>query len=188
MKKIVTLILLTIMMMSMTSCSNSGGNKSSGWSLQKTFTYNDISKWQAMKTPNEGSGSGSVIETNTTDKFTTIKAADDGWGGVESDYFEIDLEKDPMILIQIFENPDNYKWGLKLLPENPISDHEWGLYLVPDNNLKWNKYAGVDVKSTLGEDFIAIYGTKIKAKLWVYAAGGNEGTVSVSEIKLVNTK
>ncbi len=158
------------------------------WTVQETFSYDEIAKWESMKTPTEGSGSGSVVETNTTDGFVTVQAAEDGWGGVESDYIELDLEKEPMILAQIFENPDGSKWGLKVVPENASEDHQWGLYLVEDNNLKWNKYAGVDVTSVLDEDFQAVYGTKVKVKLWAFAAGGPESTVSISEIKVVNTK
>jgi hypothetical protein len=118
----------------------------------------------------------------------TIKAAADGWGGVESEYFEIDLSKEPIILAQIFENPDGYNWGMKIVPENPIADHEWGLYVINDNNLKWNKYAGANLAQALGDDFKDIYGEKSKIKIWIYPAGGPEGTVSVSEIVVVNTK
>ena len=77
---------------------------------------------------------------------------------------------------------------MKVVPENPIEDHEWGLYIIPDNNLKWNKYAGVDLKEALGDDFTDIYGEQCNIKLWIYPAGGPEGTVSVSEILVVNTK
>lgn len=160
----------------------------SGWTQVQEFTYKDIASWGSMQTPSEGSGAGSVVATNDADGYVTIQAAADGWGGVESDYFEIDLSKEPMILAQIFENPDGYNWGMKVLPENPIADHEWGLYIIPDNNMKWNKYAGVDLKDALGDDFIDIYGEKCNIKLWIYPAGGPEGTVSVSEILVMNTK
>ncbi len=93
-----------------------------------------------------------------------------------------------MILAQIFENPDGYNWGMKVVPENPIADHEWGLYIINDNNLKWNKYAGVKLSEALGDDFKDIYGEQCKVKIWIYPAGGPEGTVSVSEILVVNTK
>ena len=158
------------------------------WTVTQDYNYDQIAKWGTMKTPNEGSGSGSAVDTNTSEGFVTIKAADDGWGGLESDYIELDLDKDPMILVKIFENPDGSNWGLKVVPENAIEDHQWGFYLVPDNNLKWNKYAGVDVNDVLDEDFKAIYGSKVKVKLWVFAAGGPESTVSVSELKVINTK
>lgn len=158
------------------------------WTVAQSFSYDQIAKWESMKTPTEGSGSGSVVETNTSEGFATIKAADDGWGGVESEYIELDLEKEPMLFAQIFENPDGSNWGIKVVPENAIEDHQWGLYIVPDNNLKWNKYAGANLCDVLDEDFQAIYGTKVKVKIWVFAAGGPESTVSVSELKIINTK
>ncbi|MDD4111734.1 MAG: hypothetical protein PHC56_01730 [Herbinix sp.] len=191
MKKAKLVALLLGMTLLFAACDKKAAETNAGtdtWTVQETFTYEQIAKWGTMKTPVEGSGSGSVVETNTSDGFVTIKAADDGWGGVESGYIELDLEKEPMIFAQIFENPDGSKWAMKIVPENAIEDHEWGLYLIPDNNLKWNKYAGVDVKSVLDDDFTAIYGTKVKAKIWILAAGGPESIVSVSEIKIINTK
>lgn len=179
--------LLVSMVLVLTACSG-GASKGETWDVEKSFSCQEIAKWETMKTPNQGSGSGSVTEENTEDGFVTIKAADDGWGGLESEYIELDLDKDPMVLIKVFENPDGSNWGLKVVPENPIEDHAWGMYLIPDNNLKWNKYAGVDVNSVLDDDFKAIYGSKFKVKLWVFAAGGPESTVSVSEIKVLNTK
>lgn len=77
---------------------------------------------------------------------------------------------------------------LFFLAMTAIADHEWGLYVINDNNLKWNKYAGVDLREALGDDFIDIYGEQCKIKLWIYPAGGPEGTVSVSEILVLNTK
>lgn len=192
MRKVKIAGLVLGMALMLTACGTNGTKKADAgletWTVTENFSYDEIAKWGTMKTPSEGSGSGSAVETNTTDGFVTIKAADDGWGGLESDYIEIDLEKEPMIFAQIFENPDGSNWGLKIVPENAIEDHQWGLYLVPDNNLKWNKYAGVKVTDVLDEDFQAIYGTKVKVKLWVFAAGGPESTVSVSELKVINTK
>lgn len=189
MKKIKMAALLMTMVFVITACNNNSSNDGKGtWKVTDTFSYSDIAKWNTMKTPSEGSGSGSAIETNTKDGFVTIKAADDGWGGLESSYLEIDLDKEPVIIAKIYENPDGSNWGMKIVPENAIEDHAWGLYLVPDNNLKWNKYAGVDLTSVLDDDFRAIYGSKFKVKIWIYAAGGPESTVSVSEIKLFNTK
>lgn len=162
--------------------------KVTGWTTVQDYTYEDIASWPSMQTPTEGSGSGSVIETNETDGYVTIQAAADGWGGVESDYFEIDLSKDPIVLARIFENPDGCTWGMKVVPEDPMEDHEWGVYVIPDNNLKWNTYAGVKLKDALGQDFIDIYGEQCNIKLWIYPAGGPEATVSVSEILIMNTK
>lgn len=187
-KKVIALMGAIALTFGMTACGSGAGSKETTWNVAEEFSYTEIAEWKGMQTPTEGSGTGSVAEKNDTDGFVTIKAADDGWGGLESGYIEIDLSKDPILFAQIFENPDGYVWGMKIVPENPIEDHEWGLYVIPDNNLKWNKYAGVDLKSVLGDDFVAIYGEKSKVKIWLYAAGGPEGTVSVSNILLVNTK
>lgn len=189
MRRTKALALVLGMALLFTGCgAGSADAGSETWTVQETFGYDEIAEWKPMETPTEGSGSGSVIETNTTDGFVTIQAAEDGWGGVESGYIELDLEKEPMIFAQVFENPDGCKWGLKVVPENATEDQAWGLYLIEDNNLKWNKYAGVKVTSVLDEDFQAVYGTKVKVKLWAFAAGGPEATVSISEIKVVNTK
>lgn len=187
-KRVIAIMGVIALTLGLTACGSGAKSGGNSWQVVNEFSYTDIADWGAMQTPSEGSGSGSVTETNTTDGFVTIKAADDGWGGLESDYIEIDLSKDPILFAQIFESPDGYTWGMKIVPENPIEDHEWGLYVIPDNNLKWNKYAGVDLKSMLGEDYIALYGEQSKVKIWIYAAGGPEGTVSVSDIILVNTK
>lgn len=189
MKKRIALVVVAVVLVlgGLTGCGNTSNTKG-GWTELQKFTYKDISGWKSMKTPSEGSGAGTVEATNDAEGFVTIKAAADGWGGVESGYFEVDLTKEPIILAKIFENPDEYKWGMKVLPENPISDHEWGLYIIPDNNLKWNKYAGVSLKEVLGQDYIDVYGEKGKMKLWIYPAGGPDATVSVSEILIMNTK
>lgn len=189
MKKLLALGLVLVMAASLLAgCGSKKADSKGGWSVVKQFSYKDIASWGTMQTPSEGSGSGSVDGVNDTDGYVTIKAASDGWGGLESGYFEIDLSKEPMILAKIFENPDGYNWGMKVVPENAIEDHEWGFYIMPDNNLKWNKYGGANLKEALGDDFISIYGEKCKVKLWIYPAGGPEATVSVSEILLLNTK
>lgn len=189
MKKLLALGLTLVMAVSLlTGCGSKKADSKGGWSVVKEFGYKDIASWGTMQTPSEGSGSGSVDGVNDTDGYVTIKAAADGWGGLESGYFEIDLSKEPMILAKIFENPDGYNWGMKVVPENAMEDHAWGFYIMPDNNLKWNKYAGVNLKEALGDDFISVYGEKCKVKLWIYPAGGPEAVVSVSEILLINTK
>ncbi len=186
-RSIITIIaVVCLLAIGLTACGKPA--ETNGWSVVHEFSYKDIASWQSMKTPVEGSGAGTVGATDDASGFTTIKAASDGWGGVESDYFEIDLAKDPMILAKIFECPDGSKWGMKILPENAIEDHQWGLYIVPDNTMKWNCFAGVDLKSALGEDFVSIYGEQCKVKIWIYPAGGPDTTVSVSEIMVVNTK
>lgn len=140
-KKLLALGVAAVMLAGcLTACGNDGGTGAKGgWTPVQEFTYKDIASWGSMQTPSEGSGAGSIAATNDADGYVTIQAAADGWGGVESGYFEIDLSKEPVILAKIFENPDGYNWGMKVVPENPMTDHEWGLYVINDNNLKWNK-------------------------------------------------
>ncbi len=183
--RITALICLLAVACGMAAC---GKEQDSGWTVVKEYSYKDVASWEPMTTPTEGSGSGSVAATDDASGFVTIQAAADGWGGLESDYIEIDLSKNPIVLARIFECNDGNSWGMKVVPENAIEDHEWGLYIIPDNTMKWNCYGAADLRSTLGEDFISIYGEQCKVKLWIYAAGGPESTVSVSEIKVVNTK
>ncbi len=187
-KKLAALAMAAVMAIGCLAGCGKNEESGTGWTEVQHFTYKDIASWTSMQTPSEGSGSGSVEGTNDTDGYVTIHAASDGWGGVESGYFEIDLSKDPIILVKIFENPDGYNWCLKVVPENPIEDHEWGCYVIPDNNLKWNKYAGADLNEALGEEFKSIYGEQCKIKIWISAAGGPDGVVSVSEILVMNTK
>ena len=158
------------------------------WEVVQTIDYTEIATWEPMETPVEDSGNGSVVETNETDGYVTIQAAADGWGGVQSGSITLDLSKNPLIMVRVYENPDGSKWGLKFLPDNPLEGHEWGFYLIEDNNFKWNKYGVVDVRDMLGETIIEAYGEKITGKLWLMAAGGPEAIVSISEIKIVNTK
>lgn len=190
-KRIVAVALMLVTVIGLAACGNTNEGTTSvngGWTVVKEYSYKDIASWGAMQTPMEGSGAGHVSATDDASGFVTVHAAEDGWGGLESDYIEIDLAKDPMILVRIFECNDGNAWGMKVLPENAIEDHQWGLYVIPDNTMKWNCYAGVDLKDALGEDFISIYGEQCKVKIWIYAAGGPECEVSVSEIKVVNTK
>ena len=139
MKKLLAMGIAVVMIaVCLTGC---GARKSAGgWEVTQNFSYKDIASWGSMQTPSDGSGAGTIASTNDADGYVTIKAAADGWGGVESEYFEIDLSKEPIILAQIFD------------------------------------------------DFKDIYGEKSKIKIWIYPAGGPEGTVSVSEIVVVNTK
>lgn len=184
--KLVAVVCVLASVISLTACGGSGNG--GGWTVTNEFSYSDIASWNTMQTPVEGSGSGSAKATDTASGFVTIQAASDGWGGLESDYIEIDLAKEPLILAKVFECPDGSAWGMKIVPENAIEDHRWGLYLIPDNTMKWNCYGGVDLVSALGEDFAAIYGQQCKVKIWIYATGGPEATVSVSDIMVVNTK
>ena len=152
------------------------------------FDYEDISSWDGMQTPVEGSGTGSVTETNDTEEFVTIQAASDGWGGLQSVSVTLDLAKNPMLFAQIYESPDGSNWGMKFVPDNVDESGEWGYYLFEDNSFKWNKYAGVDLRTQLGEDFISLYGEEVTGTLWIFAAGGPTATVSVSQLFVINTK
>src|SRR5690606_462187 len=170
------------------ACSDSDKENKSGKEAQELFFYEqsaeDISKWTSMETP--GGGEGSVT---LGDSVAVVKAAADGWGGVQSAKVKIDLYKDPMLFVQVKENADEFKWGAKFVPSSPeIEDHEWGVYLIEDNNFKWNNYAAVDIKEKLGQSFIDLYGQEIEGVIWIYATGGPDATVEVTQVKMLNQK
>ncbi len=149
-----------------------------------TKDYSEISTWGSMVTP--GGGEGTVTKG---DNVAIIKAAADGWGGVQSEKVTLDLTKDPMLLVQVKENADGFKWGVKFVPSTlQVEDHAWGLYLIEDNNFKWNNYAGVDLRAKVGQDFIDLYGEKVEGVFWIYAAGSPEATVEVTSVKMFNQK
>ncbi len=142
----------------------------------------EIANWTAMVTP--GGGEGSV---ELGDDVAIVKAAQDGWGGVQSAPMTIDLSKDPMVFVQVKESADGFRWGAKFVPTTPaIEEHAWGIYLIEDNNFKWNNYAAVDMKDKLGESFIEMYGEEVEGVLWIYASGGPEAEVQVTEVKMLN--
>lgn len=146
--------------------------------------YNDIATWQPMVTP--GGGEGSVTKG---DQVAIIKAAADGWGGVQSEKVTLDLTKHPMLLVQVRENHDGFKWGAKFVPSNlQMEDHAWGFYLIEDNNFKWNNYAGVDLRAKLGQIFIDMYGEKVEGVFWLYAAGSPDATVEITSVRMFNQK
>ena len=146
--------------------------------------FQDISSWKSMETP--GGGEGTVEKG---DGVAVIKAASDGWGGVQSEKVTLDLSKNPMLLVQVMENLDGFKWGTKFVPSNlQVEDHAWGFYLIEDNNFKWNNYAGVDLREKLGKDFIDLYGEKVEGVFWIYAAGSPEAVVEITSVKIFNQK
>jgi len=145
--------------------------------------FEAVSEWGSMVTP--GGGEGSVTKG---DSAAIIKAAPDGWGGVQSEPITIDLSKDPFLFVQVMESHDGFKWGAKFTPVDPvIEDHAWGFYLIADNNFKWNNYAVVDMKARLA-DFIDLYGETIEGVIWVYPAGSPEAEVEITSVKIANTK
>ncbi|SEO51858.1 hypothetical protein SAMN04488134_108118 [Amphibacillus marinus] len=147
-----------------------------------TQTADEIANWTSMVTP--GGGEGSV---ELGDDVAIIKAAEDGWGGVQSEEVSIDLTKDPMFFVRVKEANDGFMWGAKFVPNSPaIDEHAWGVYLIEDNDFKWNNYAAVELKDKLGEDFISLYGEEIEGVLWIYATGGPEAEVEISEVKMLN--
>lgn len=150
-------------------------------------TAEEVASWKPMETPSEeGGGSGSVTKG---DSAAVIKAAFDGWGGVQSEKITLDLTKEPILMIQVKENADGFKWGAKFVPSEPvIADHEWGFYLLEDNNFKYNNYAATDLKAKLGQDFIDAYGDKVEGVIWIYAAGSPEASVEISSVKMFNQK
>jgi hypothetical protein len=94
-----------------------------------------------------------------------------------------------MLLVQVRENLDGFKWGAKFVPSNlQVEDHAWGFYLIEDNNFKWNNYAGVDLREKLGQDFIDLYGEKVEGVFWIYAAGSPEAVVEITSVKIFNQK
>lgn len=183
-KKVLSVVLASVVIVAAAACNNGGSSNGGVFSYEKT--PEDIAKWETMATPGEGGGQGTV---ELGDDAAIIKAAADGWGGIQSEEIELDLTKDPMILFQIKENADGFKWGAKFVPsELKIEDHAWGFYLVEDNNFKHNNYAGVDIRTKLGEEIITAYGEKIKGRIWIFAAGSPDATVEVSSVKMINTK
>lgn len=178
-KRLLSLVLSLVLALSLVACDNSTGNVYF-W----TQNASDIAAYESMETP--GGGEGSV---ESGDEVAIIHAADDGWGGVQSPEIELDLSKDPMLLVQIAENPDEYNWGAKFVPSDPaIEDHEWGFYILEDNNFKHNNYAGADLREKLGEEFIDLYGEQVKGRFWIMAAGGPEATVEVRSMAMFNQK
>jgi hypothetical protein len=162
----------------MTACSIGG----SPYFYNKGFT--DIASWGSMVTP--GGGEGSVSRGDTA---AVIKAAPDGWGGIQSEKITLDFSREPVLLVQVRENTDEYKWGVKFVPAKPaVEDHAWGLYLIEDNNFKWNNFAGTDLRVKLGQDFIGLYGEKVEGVFWIYAAGGPTATVEITSVRMFNQK
>ena len=179
MKKMVFAISVLAVLLNSTGCKQDA---------KSVYSYNmdfkEISKWTAMVTP--GGGEGSVTKA---DNVAIIKAAPDGWGGVQSEKITLDLTKDPILLVQVKESRDGFKWGVKFVPSTlQIEDHAWGFYLIEDNNFKWNNYAGVDLRAKLGQDVIGLYGEKIEGVFWIYTTGGPESTVEITGLKIFNQK
>lgn len=182
MKKVLLSLLMVFAVFTVTACSTKTEE------AQDLYFYNAdysaISEWGSMVTP--GGGEGSVT---AGDGFAIVKAAEDGWGGVQSEPITFDLSKNPMLMIQIKESADGNQWGVKIVPTNPaVDEHEWGIYLLEDNNFKHNNYAVADIRAKLGEDFIDVYGETFEAVVWVYATGGPESTVEVAQLKMFNEK
>lgn len=182
--KILCAMMTLAMVFSLAACSKKA-------ETQTLYVYDktaeDVASWKPMETPStEGGGSGSVTKG---DSAAVIKAAFDGWGGVQSEKITLDLSKEPILMIQVKENADGFKWGAKFVPSEPIiADHEWGFYLLEDNNFKYNNYAATDLKAKLGQDFIEAYGDKVEGVIWIYAAGSPDATVEISSVKIFNQK
>ncbi|MDR0554608.1 MAG: hypothetical protein LBG76_07410 [Treponema sp.] len=163
---------------------SAGCQKQGGVSWVYNWDSNSIAAWGPMATP--GGGEGSVSRGGGA---AIVHAAADGWGGVQSGKISLDLSKDPVLLVQVRENADGFKWGAKFVPANPaVDDHAWGFYLIEDNNFKWNNYAGTDMKLKLGQDFTGLYGEKFEGVLWIYAAGSPDATVEITSVRIFNQK
>ena len=149
-----------------------------------TQSAKEIADWASMVTPGGGEGSAEL-----GDNVAIVKAAADGWGGVQSAPITLDLTKEPMLFVQIKESADGFQWGAKFVPSDPeIEDHEWGMYLIEDNGFKWNNYAVSDIGYKLDQSFIDVYGEKVEGVLWIFAAGGPEAVVEISQVKIMNQK
>jgi hypothetical protein len=180
-RKMLLFFILVLAAGMLAACQGKGG-KSSGELIAWSQSAAEVAKWTSMVTP--GGGEGTV---EAGDNVAIIKAAADGWGGVQSQKITIDFSKNPMLFVRVKENADGFKWGAKFVPSNPeIDDHAWGVYLIEDNNFKWNNYGAVDMRAKVGEDFISMYGEKIEGVIWIYAAGSPEAVVEVSEVKIMN--
>lgn len=184
MKKITLFLAASLFLILLAGCSESIDKKDN----QPFYFYyksgEEIAGWKAMETPSAGSGEGTVEKG---DSIAVVKAASDGWGGVQSEEFTLDLSKNPVILVQVNDIDDNYKWGLKFVPSDPeIEGHAWGFYLIEDNNYKWDNYAGVNIAEKLGKAIIDLYGEKIDGVLWIYASGSLEARVNVTSIRMYN--
>jgi predicted small lipoprotein YifL len=181
-KRMLCFAMASVMALSLAAC-----GKEAGKLYFYDKTADDVAAWKPMETPSEeGGGSGSVTKG---DNAAVIKAAFDGWGGVQSEKITLDLTKEPVLMIQVKENADGFKWGAKFVPSEPvITDHEWGFYLIEDTNFKYNNYAAVDLKAKLGQDFIDAYGEKVEGVLWIYAAGSPDAVVEISSVKMFNQK
>jgi len=178
-KRLVSIFLLAALTLIFTGC---GG----GVKYFYSKTAKEIAAWKPMEIPPDNSPLGSVEMGDTA---AIIKADPSGWGGIQSEKMTLDLSKHPMLLIRIRECNDGFAWAAKFVPSEPkIDEHKWGFYLFEDNGFKYNNYAGVDIRSKLGEDVISLYGEKIEGVLWIIAAKSPEAQVEVSEIKMYNQK
>ena len=74
------------------------------------------------------------------DGVAVIKAASDGWGGVQSEKVTL-ICQNPMLLVQVRRILTD-SVGRQVCSSNlQVEDHAWGFYLIEDNNFKWNNYA-----------------------------------------------
>ena len=187
-KRTLSILLAAVLLFTAAACNtNSGDDTDAGDLYFWEVSAADIATWEPMDTPSDEGGGQGTVEMG--DGAAVVTAAFDGWGGVQSGEITLDLTKDPMLLIQIQENVDPYKWGAKFVPsELELEDHAWGFYLAEDNNFKHNNYAGIDIRAKLGDDIIELYGEEIKGHIWIMAAGGPEATVEVASMKMFNQK
>jgi hypothetical protein len=172
---------LAVMTFTLAGCAASAPT----YEVVATYSYADIAAWDLMVTPGGDVDKGSVVETNTTDGFVTIKAGPNNWGGVQSPSIKLDLEREPLIMVRIFENPDGSKWGAQVIRAQD-SGEEWANYLIPDLNTKWSLFVAANVTEQL-DGVYDEYGSEIDLIFWIYPTGAN-GTVSIQEVVIVYTK
>jgi hypothetical protein len=173
---------LAVMTFTLAGCAT---NTAPTYEVAATYSYADIADWDLMVTPGGDVDKGSVVETNTTDGFVTIKAGPNNWGGVQSPSIKLDLEREPLIMVRIFENADGFKWGAQVIRAQD-SGEEWANYLIPDHNSKWSLFVAANVTERL-DGVYDEYGSEIDLVFWIYPVGAN-ATVSIQEIVIVYTK
>lgn len=179
MRKILTVALVLVTMLTLVAC----GKSQDGLKVVEKFTAQQIGEWGSTQSPNDDSKGTATYDA--AGDFTVVRVDGDTWGGIQSPAVTLDLTKQTYVAVQIKEVNDLFKWTLKFVPSDPaLEGHEWGLYLVEDNGMKWNKYVMVDVNEQLGEDLIDLYGGKIEGVFWLWAAGAADANVEVRSLTI----
>lgn len=154
-----------------------------GWEVAHAFDYEDIAEWDPMVTPNGEADKGSVESVSEDGEFVAIKAGESGFGGLQTPALEVDLTRNPMLMVQVHESEDQFQWGAQTIITDHVGD-EWGLYVINDNDLKWNHYAGARVDEAIGAAY-ANYGDVVDLHFWLYPTGSEDAILEVSSVYIV---